>query len=92
LRTEKGGIKNKDVKRRETSSGAPECQKSWLGHAYVVGIICSPPEWERVTFSAKNWLGPVPTFPYVLAALNFIILESGGQSMLGTRFRSRLAC
>ena len=22
--------------------GAPECQKSWWGQAYVVGIICYP--------------------------------------------------
>ena len=35
--------------------GAPECQKSWQGQAYMVGIICSPPDWNRK--SAKKWLG-----------------------------------
>ena len=38
-----------------------EWPKSWLGHPYMIGIICPlPPVWNRVKVDARSWLGRIP--------------------------------
>ena len=44
--------------------GPAERFKSWLGHPYMVGTICSP-GWNRVKVVAKRWLVRVPIVPPV---------------------------
>ena len=44
-------------------TGPAERSKSWLGHSYMLGIICLPPSWNRVKEDAKRWFGRIPTVP-----------------------------
>ena len=40
--------------------GLAERFKNWLGHSYMVGIVC-PLDWNRVKVGAKICLGQIPT-------------------------------
>ena len=57
-------------------SGAPMAFKTWWGHHYMVGIICTPPPpgWNRVKMAAKTWCGQW-TRPHAYRRACYLVVE-----------------